>query len=130
MRERISASGVRKDFLLRLTKSLRKQIEEMPEVVEARERHGEEVMPGKWVDVSMLCDLVESEVVLNENVPSVSQEDYLAQVVDPHHHELSELLTHIERLLDIAENASGLGPEEEKHIYEARNVLRIYDYER
>jgi len=124
-------SGVRKDYLLRLIRSLRRNIEADPEVIQTKEECGEDAIIVGWMsDAIALCNVVEREVILNDNVPSITQEDFRSQFADPYEKELIELLGHIDTLLRIASDKSGIvTPEEQKCIEEAQILLWSYDYD-
>lgn len=125
---RNTPSGVRKEYLLRLIRGVRKQIENDPETVAAKKELGDEVTIGKWADATFLCDIVEQEVIANENVPDISSEDFREQVVDPYYQELKEFLHCVHSLYVIASDKSGILPEEEEQLTEALNLLWRYDY--
>ena len=58
---------IRKDYLRRLIASVRRMVREAPENVEAR-KHGKGAINIRWLDVVLLCDVVEKEVIKNSGV--------------------------------------------------------------
>lgn len=56
-------SDKRKDYLRRLIAGVRRQIDQDPETIKAREECGDELIIGTWVDASLLCLVVEKDVL-------------------------------------------------------------------
>ena len=58
---------IRKDYLRRLIAGVRKIVKAAPENIEAR-KHGRGAINIRWLDVVLLCDVVEKEIVKNKSV--------------------------------------------------------------
>lgn len=58
---------IRKDYLRRLIAGVRKIVKTAPENVEAR-KHSRGAINIRWLDVVLLCDVVEKEIVKNKDV--------------------------------------------------------------
>jgi len=53
----------RKDYLRRLVSGVRRQIDQDPETIKAREECGDGCLIGTWIDASLLCLVVEKDVL-------------------------------------------------------------------
>jgi hypothetical protein len=53
----------RKDYIRRLIAGVRRSMERDPDTIKARNEMGDEVTIGRWVDASILCDVVEQDVL-------------------------------------------------------------------
>ena len=53
----------RADYIARLIVQIRNQIEKDPDAIKAKLEFGEEVTISKWLNVTLLCDVVESDVL-------------------------------------------------------------------
>lgn len=54
------------DYMRRLIEGVRKQIDQCPVTIEARDVAGEECLPAKWIDTELLCSTIEKEILKNE----------------------------------------------------------------
>lgn len=61
--ERVALTDERKDYLRRLIAGVRRMIDKDPETINAREEFGEECITGKWIDASLLCLVVEKDIL-------------------------------------------------------------------
>lgn len=113
---------VRKDYLNRLICGVRKQIDNDIETVRIREECGEGAVTGRWADASVLCNVIESEVISNREIGCISREDYEAEVLAVRDRRLCELLTCIEELLCHVESDS-----ESSVVLKAKVLLEEYD---
>lgn len=52
----------RKDYIRRLIAGIRKEIEEDPDTIRAKAEDGD-VLINRWLDVSLLCLVIEEEVL-------------------------------------------------------------------
>lgn len=72
---------VRKDYMKKLINGIRKQIENDPDTIEANERYKIEYEEGviipRWIDVTLLCDVIEKDILENDEIPSISHDEYL-----------------------------------------------------
>lgn len=51
----------RKNYIRRLVSEIREQIAEDPRTIEAKESFGEEIIVGYWLNIALLCDVIEEE---------------------------------------------------------------------
>jgi len=58
----------RKDYMRRLIAEIREDMADDPDIKKYREQFGEDVVTGKWVNISLLCDVVENEVLVEETM--------------------------------------------------------------
>jgi hypothetical protein len=62
------------DYLKRLIASARKTIASDPETIKAKEELGEGVTIGRWLDIALLCDVVEQDVLSKTESEPAEQE--------------------------------------------------------
>jgi len=54
---------IRKDYIRRLIAGVRKQMAKDPRTIEAVKEFGEEVTIGAWLDASILCCVIEKDIL-------------------------------------------------------------------
>ena len=62
---------VRKEYLTRLIAQVRKQIAKDPDTIAAAKEVGEVVIIGRWLDATLLCNIIEDEILNNDEIPGV-----------------------------------------------------------
>lgn len=122
--------GVRKEYLSRLIEGVRKQITEDPDTIQAQQECGyDDITIARWIDATLLCAVIEEEVLANEDIPTMDKAFHWDNVVTPHHMEIKKLLDCIESLKNYAgalEDTLGVVSEEVKN---AGTLLEHYDYD-
>lgn len=81
----------KRDYMRRLIKEIRKQIAADPETIEAKKEFGDEVTIGKWLNVTLLCSVVEKAALPRpEYKMSSGEEDVMhrallksAKIIEP-----------------------------------------------
>jgi hypothetical protein len=59
----IEISAKKLDYIRRLTKSVRKYVNNIPEVVECRKEYGDESIPGNYLDLELLLLSIEEDIL-------------------------------------------------------------------
>jgi len=58
----------RKEYIRALVDSVNKTISEEPENIEATQMNGEPAITGKWMDIALLCHVVEQDLLKGEEL--------------------------------------------------------------
>ena len=77
--------SVRKDYLRRLIAGVRSEMNKAPENVTAVTVAGKGAISARWLDVALLCDVVEAEVIKNKNVTEKAKKRHVLGKGFPHY---------------------------------------------
>jgi hypothetical protein len=58
--------SVRVEYLKKLISGVRRAIADDPDTITAKAEYGDDITIGRWVDASILCDVVERDLLSNE----------------------------------------------------------------
>ena len=125
--------GVRKEYLARLIKGVREQRATDPDTIQAQKDCGgyEDVTIARWIDASILCDVIEEEVLSNKDIPTIDKRFHWEHVVGPHHREIRELIDCIAELKTYTQNLErklNIDVNTSVEMKKARTILVTYDY--